>query len=211
MRRRLFFVSTLYDHWPMIYDRFTRILHWGIAVGVLLQLVSELLMRAPRPQHTPSLVEALFFIVHEYVGFAVLILVGVRLMHFFDHPEAERQRLFPWLSRQGRRDLWLELRREVPGWLQGKLKPPQETYAVAGCVHGLGLALAFAQGLTGTILFLGTNPDGSMGAGVKFVADCHSVFGNIMWVFLIGHATMALAHQLLGHQALQRIFSLREP
>lgn len=192
------------------YDRYNRIIHWGVASTVSLQLLSEQLMRPLRPgQPAPDATESFFFIIHQYIGFAVLFFVGLRLISLLDEGGNERARLFPWTTSHGRMLLWHELRYEFPHWLKGKLKSPDEENVTAATVHGLGLCLALGLGLSGIILFIGTNPDGSMDSAVQFITECHKILGTLMWVFIVGHAGMGVAHQMAGHRALQRIFSLK--
>jgi cytochrome b561 len=38
--------------------------------------------------------------------------------------------------------------------------------------------------------------------------DVHSFLSNFMWAYLVGHAILALWHQLAGHRTLARMFSL---
>ena len=167
-------------------------------------------MRPLRPgKPPPDFIESAFFIVHEYIGFVVLVFVGLRLMSLLDEGNDERDRLFPWLTVAGRTLLMHELRYEAPQWLRGKLKSPDEVNITAATVHGLGLCLALGMGLSGMALFISTNADGGMTAPVRFIRECHEIMGTTMWVFLIGHVSMAIAHQLAGHSALQRIFRLK--
>lgn len=195
----------------MQYDKFTRIIHTGLALTILLQLVSEQLMQPLRPdQPPPDALEAMFFIIHQYIGFTVLVLVGLRFTEFMDSPEAARNRLFPWLTAEGRRALGHDIRYELPKWLYGRLKAPDEENVIAATVHGLGLTLAFALGMTGVMLFIGTSPDGDMEAPTRLIQESHNVMGTLMWIFICGHAGMAMAHQFSGHRALQRIFSLKK-
>ena len=65
----------------MRYDRVTRLLHAGIALGVLAQLVLSLAMEAPDDQDevmASGLPLQLFF-AHEYIGMALLALL---LLHW---------------------------------------------------------------------------------------------------------------------------------
>jgi cytochrome b561 len=192
------------------YDRYNRIIHWGVAATVSLQLLSEQLMRPLRPeQPAPDATESFFFIIHQYIGFLVLFFVGLRLISLLDEGEKERARLFPWSTPRGRTLLLHELRHELPQWLKGRLKSPDEENVTAATVHGLGLCLALGLGLSGIILFIGTKPDGSMDSTVRFIMGFHEILGTLMWVFILGHAGMGVVHQIVGHRAFQRIFSLK--
>lgn len=193
----------------MIYDRITRILHAGIAIAVSLQLISEQMMRAPEPGKVPpNLVEALFFAVHEFIGFAILTLVVLRFVFLMDDKEGGWAKLFPWIETAGRLALFNEIRQDIPGWIKGKLKRPDDANCLARSVHGLGLLLALGLGLTGSMIYAGMEPDGGMSPPLRFIRECHGIMGTMMWVYLIGHVCMVFAHQLLGHRILQNMFRL---
>jgi cytochrome b561 len=152
----------------------------------------------------------MFFSLHEWIGFVVIVLAGVRFMELAES-EVGWKGLYPWLDSPGRRALSQQIREVLPCWLRGQLRTPEEQHLIAATAHGLGLGIAFLLGLTGSIVFTGMEPDGSMAASVKMVMNVHQVLGTLMWVYLFGHGGMALAHQWAGQRAFQRIFSLKSP
>jgi len=194
----------------MRYDRLTRMLHWGIAIGVILQLVSEQLMVRRLVNKDPDFLQSATLILHEYMGFVVLIVVGIRFTLMLDNPDRGVHHTFPWLTGQGRKALMAEIRIELPAWLRGQLKRPEEANCLARSVHGLGLVLALGLGLTGMLLFVGTQADGSTHGPIEAGRQLHDVLGYIMWLYIIGHVCMALLHQRLGHRVLQGMFRLRD-
>ncbi|MDX8403701.1 MAG: cytochrome b/b6 domain-containing protein [Mariprofundaceae bacterium] len=191
----------------MHYDKITKILHWLISSTIVIQLLSEEFMKRPKPGRIRTEDQELFFEVHEWFGVIVLVLVLLRFVFIMDREEWPK--LFPWITAEGRRGIISELK-EVPGWLVGKLRDAGEQDYVAKTVHGLGLLLALGLGMTGTILFVGMNPDGSMDDVVHFFKEVHELLGELLWYYVIGHVFMALLHQLLGHRSLQRIFSFKD-
>lgn len=191
----------------MKYDKITKILHWLIASTILIQLLSETFMKRPKPGRIRSEDQELFFEVHEWFGVIVLVLVLLRFVFIMDREEWAK--LFPWITAEGRRGIISELK-EVPGWLVGKLLDAGEQDYIAKTVHGLGLLLALALGISGTVLFVGMNPDGSMDDVVHFFKETHELLGELLWYYVIGHVAMALLHQLMGHRSLQRIFFLKD-
>ncbi|MES0371432.1 MAG: cytochrome b/b6 domain-containing protein [Mariprofundaceae bacterium] len=191
----------------MHYDKITKILHWLIASTILMQLLSETFMKRPKPGRIRSEDQELFFEVHEWFGVIVLVLVLLRFVFIMDREEWSK--LFPWITAEGRRGIISELK-EVPGWLIGKLRDAGEQDYIAKTVHGLGLLLALALGISGTVLFVGMNPDGSMDDVVHFFKETHELLGELLWYYVIGHVAMALLHQLMGHRSLQRIFSFKD-
>jgi cytochrome b561 len=40
-------------------------------------------------------------------------------------------------------------------------------------------------------------------------AEMHGALANVMWAYLIGHAAMALLHQLLGEGILRKMWTLK--
>ncbi len=193
----------------MKYKHTTRILHTGIAAFMLLQMLGEKLVGFPGPRQPWHTGDALFIGIHELMGAIALVLVCVYLIVVLDDA-AGQERLLPWISAKGRNGLWLEIRHNVPGWLHGKLPPPEECHAIAGAVHGLGIFLALLLGLSGSMLFLGIGPRGDMTPDIKVVWEYHGIMATMMWVFVAGHAAMALAHELKGHGMLREMFSLKK-
>jgi cytochrome b561 len=39
--------------------------------------------------------------------------------------------------------------------------------------------------------------------------QAHRILANLMWAYVVGHAGMAVLHQVCGHRVLQRIFGGR--
>jgi len=191
----------------MKYDRTIRILHFGIMASILLQIFGAKLIGFPEPGHIRGAMDTLFIGVHEAIGSIAFILISVYLIVVLDEI-AGRERLFPWSNVAGRSGLWLEMCQNVPGWLRGKISPPDERHAIAGTVHGLGISLGVLLGLTGSMLFLGIGPRGDMTPDIKVIWKCHSIMSTMMWIFLAGHAGMALVHEFKGHKILRTMFKL---
>jgi cytochrome b561 len=55
---------------------------------------------------------------------------------------------------------------------------------------------------TGAVMALGGVPGG-------VVLQIHKLLANLMWVYVIAHACVALLHQAQGHRVLQRMFGAR--
>jgi len=191
----------------MKYDRTIRILHFGIVASILLQLFGEKLVGFPQPGHARDVIETLFIGIHEGIGSISLILVCVYLIVVLDE-SAGRERLFPWMNAAGRHNLWMEMRRDIPGWLHGELLFPGESHFISGAIHGTGITLALLLGFTGSMLFLGIGPHGEMSSGTKIIWECHSIMATMMWIFVAGHAGMALVHESKGHGILRGMFRL---
>ncbi len=191
----------------MKHERTTRILHFGIAASVLFQMFGEKLIGLPAPGQPRHAIDTLFIGIHEGIGSIALILTCVYLIVVLDEAIG-RERLFPWLNATGRNGLWLEMCRDIPGWLRGKLPHPDESHTIAGTFHGLGISLALLLGLTGSMLFIGIGPRGNMTPDIKVVWKIHRTLDTIMWVFVVGHIAMVLAHEIKGHKILREMFKL---
>lgn len=190
----------------MRYDKLTRWLHAGIALGIVLQLLSSLVMEVPKPGDARSALASAVFEAHETVGIGVLALLLTRwLWQLSGHAANGLGQLFPWFSRQRRAAVLGELQRLA----RLRFKEIPESGALAGGVHGLGLVLAAAMALSGTVIFFGMGEDGTTPAAVAALKEVHSFLATFMWIYLIGHGAMAAVHQWLGHRTLSEMFRLR--
>ncbi len=70
---------------------------------------------------------------------------------------------------------------------------------LASAVHGLGLLAALSMGASGAWLYTLAIPGG-------IVLELHKIVANLMWAYVVGHAGLAVLHQLTGHRMLQRMF-----
>jgi cytochrome b561 len=136
-------------------------------------------------------------------GFAVIVLFW--LWTFVRHrSETNAARLVPWCSLSGWRDVLVDARKTARNIMALKA-PGGRAGALVSAVHGLGLLLASAMAASGAsyfLLFEGT----SLGGGVLGV---HKYLANFMWVYLIGHASMAALHAMLGDDVFARMFWLK--
>jgi cytochrome b561 len=194
----------------MHYDRTTRILHALIALGIVVQLLLSLWMGAPVPHRHRTPLELQLFAYHRYVGMSVLVLLAI---HWLWLASGSARRglgyLFPWATAHGRR----ELINSVKGFSLAAWAENDSPNAFVGLVHGLGFLVATFMVVTGAILFFGMSPTGATSPSVHTVKEIHSLtFGALlMWMYLAGHAGMAIVHQLMGHKTISRMFNLTQP
>ncbi len=192
----------------MYYNQVTRLLHWGFALLIPLQLLSEELMKRPKPGRVRDDLQVFFFEMHEWIGMTVLTLVLLRLVWGLMSAESSWMRLYPYFSTAGRKLLAYELKNEVPNWFKGNLPNPSHERCMASAVHGLGLLLVLAMGLTGAVMLYGMQDSGKMLGWVHEAKEVHEMLGSLLWVYLIAHVGMTLMHMLLGHTMLKRIFCI---
>jgi len=193
----------------LYYDKVTRLLHWGFALLIPLQLLSEEFMKRPKPGRIRDDVQVFFFEVHEWVGMLALTLVVLRLGWALLSQEASWLRLFPYFSAKGRKQLPQELKHEMLNMFKAKFAESGQQSPLSGIVHGLGLLLVLALGATGALMLYGMEASGQMTGLVHLAKEVHEALGGLLWVYLIAHVGMALLHTLLGHAVLRRMFCFK--
>ena len=193
----------------MTYDRTTRWLHAGIALGVFIQLVSSQVMEVPQPGRLLSGAERSIFAVHRWSGMCVLSLLVLHwLWGLAGHVPYGWGHLYPWFSGPGLRKV-LAAVKALPPWIRGQLPAGgEETAPLAGAVHGLGLLVASAMALTGSLIFFGMAADGSLNPSLEVVKAIHGFIASFIWAYFVGHVGMAMLHQWRGEPLLVRMFNL---
>jgi len=191
------------------YDHVVRWLHAGMALAVLIQVLSSLVMEVPQPGQVPLEPQHAFFLIHEGSG---LTLVTLLVLHWLwalsGHVAGGWGHLFPWFSRAGLRALLAALK-ALPTWLRDSSAVDDEVmYPLVGAVHGLGLLTVTAMALTGATMVFGMGPGGSMGTILHAVRWAHGFVANFMWAYVIGHVAMALLHQVRGERLITKMFDL---
>jgi len=177
----------------------TRVLHLAVLLTVVEQLLTSQFMERPLPGEAPDWPFAL----HEQVG-----LLGLGVLTLFwlwtlirDERETPLQRLFPWFSNEAFGAVLADVEAIVRAVIQRRA-PPLRLDALSSAVHGLGLLLATFLAMSGALwfaLFTGT-PCGHI------VLSLHKLAGNLMWAYLIAHASAALLHQARGDRIFARMF-----
>ena len=175
---------------------FTKVLHAALLLSVAHQLSLVGLVKPPRAASAGNI----FFAWHETVGLFTLGVVTVFWLWALVRRSAPSLgALFPWLSVRRRQAVWNDLRDHLNELRRRfRLKDADES-ALASAVHGLGLLTVFAMSGTGAVMALGGIPGGP-------VLQIHKLLANLMWVYVIAHASIALLHQFQGHRVLQRMF-----
>jgi len=181
----------------------TRVLHLAVLLTVVTQLLTSLFMERPLPGETPEWPFAL----HEQVG---LVGLGVLMLFWLwtlirDERETPLQRLFPWFSKEAFADVAGDVE-AIARAIVRRRAPPLHLDALSSAVHGLGLLLATFLVMSGALwfaLFTGT-PYG------RIVLSLHALAGNLMWAYLIAHASAALLHQVRGDRIFARMFWVRQ-
>ena len=191
----------------MKYDPLTRLLHLFVALGVTTQMLSSLVMIYPKPGRLSNQ----WYEVHEAAGISLLAVVSLHWLWALARTiwRGETLMLFPWLSTTKLRALWEDVVETLDGLRHARLPDGRETKPLPTAVQGAGLLLALFMAGTGTILALGMAPDGGLSLLLRAVKDVHEAAAPLIWVYLIAHPLLGLAHQLAGHRTLSRMFGWR--
>lgn len=185
-----------------------RLLHLLLAAAIVHQLVVSLFMQKPEPPGRPG---NLGFELHESVGLAsVGILVIFWLWTLLRRRQHGVPALVPWFSATRRRAVAADLAWHWAALKKGALPPPPEETPLASAVHGLGLLVATAMAASGAIVYATMGPDGALSGFGSGALSAHSLLANLTWAYLVGHASLAVLHQMKGHDTLKRMFSLRK-
>lgn len=174
----------------------TRGLHMGVALAVIWQLAVSLGMEGPRPNQPGNAL----FETHEVVGlasFGLIVLFWLNLM--LRRAGTQAGALFPWLSGPRRAALVEDARRHWQALRARRFPGYDEGAPLASAVHGLGLLLVTLMAASGFAWWLGAT--GAMGP--------HKLFANLVWVYLIAHAGLAVIHHLRRDASLAEMWSLR--
>ena len=194
---------------PLKYHRVTRWLHAGIALAVVIQLGSSQLMEVPQPGRLLNGAGRTFFAVHRWSGLCVLTLLVLHwLWDLAGHVPYGWGHLYPWFSGPRLRKVLSAVKALRP-WIRGQLPAGgEETAPLAGAVHGLGLLVATAMALTGSLIFFGMSADGYLSPFLDLVKAIHGFIANFIWAYFVGHVSMAMLHQWRGEPLIVRMFNL---
>lgn len=178
----------------------TRLLHATIALAIIAQLVGIGFAEPPKP----GLPGNLAFSVHQVVGLGTLgVLAAFWLWTLLRRREHGFTTLVPWFSRSRRAAVRADLREHVAVLRRLRLPLPRNETPLASAIHGLGLMVATTMAATGATVFAGMGPDGALPAWADAALTVHKAAANLMWAYLIGHPTVALLHEAMGHRLLR--------
>ncbi len=151
--------------------------------------------------------DTLLFTLHMMVfGWAAFLVASVYIVILYDDTDGWG-RMVPWFSSRFRKVFFMEARNDIASTLRGRFPLPEEQSALSGAVHGTGILLILAQGFTGAYVMLGVRSDGTMREDTLLMLDLHSLFADLVWIFLAGHVAMFLLHLATRHQTIMDIFA----
>ena len=177
----------------------TGVLHLLLLLAVIHQLVSSEVIDKPMPGEQASTL----FLLHEYVGMATLgVVCAFWLWTLMRRGETQLVKLFPWLSPRRITAIVPDILDQIMAVRSGDFSG-DSSGALASAVHGLGLLIVTAMATTGTVLFF------SVGSVFHCAMSLHRVIANLMWAYLIAHASLGILHHLLGSNMLRQMFWIR--
>lgn len=183
----------------------TRMVHMGLAAAVVVQLVTSLVIAAPQGAQPGDF----WFAIHAYSGLAAFgFVLAFWLVAAVRRRGTPASRLFPWFDAARRAEAWADVVIHIRTLRTGRLPPYHEDAPFAAAVHGLGLVLMTAMAASGTLYWLAGGGDPGAGGAVFVAMLIHKPLANLAWVYLIGHAGVALVHHVTDHQPLGEMWSL---
>ncbi|TCZ61033.1 cytochrome b/b6 domain-containing protein [Roseicella aquatilis] len=176
----------------------TRLAHLALVTAVAVQLASGSLMAPPQAGRTGG--DALFAM-HVLLGLGAVNAVALFWLVVLLRPAGVGTppgALLPWFSAPRRAALWRDLVGAARLLRAQRLPRAAATEAaLAPAVHGLGLLTATAVAATGALGWYG---------GVGPLVAVHPALVTLLWVYLAGHAGVALLHQVAGEGRLGQMF-----
>ncbi len=191
----------------MRHSLLSKALHAMLALSITHQLLISLVMEEPHPPRRP--IETAFQL-HAWVGVVSFgVIIAVWIWTLVRRSEAGVGAFVPWFSAARRRAVIDDLRAYAVALPRLQLPDSTAHSAFANAVHGLGLLLATYLAATGFAVYMQMAADGSMTRLGHMLADWHGALANVMWAYLIGHAAMALLHQVMGEGLLRKMWTIR--
>jgi len=189
------------------HNRATRLFHAGLALAIVTQLLTSLVMQGPNEAQAGDLL----FQLHRYSGLTATVLAfGFWVTIFMRSRGTEIGALIPWFLGERLVALWQDAKLHAENAVKLRLPEHDPKAALPSAVHGLGLMLISAMAMSGAVYFaqvsLGLHsaePDGMLAMTV------HLALANLVWAYLIAHAGLAVLHHLMRSAILTEMWSLR--
>ena len=181
----------------------TRVLHAGLAGGIVVQLVSSQFMDPDGAGNTA-------FAVHQWSGLVASGLVVAfwanTMLRQHGTPLAE---MLPWFSSAARAAVWRDVASHIAALKARKMPVHGDTAPLASAIHGLGLLLMTAMAVSGCVYYFINSGDPDAGGLVGVTMLVHTALANLVWAYLIAHAGAGVLAHLAGTLPLGHMWSLR--
>jgi cytochrome b561 len=184
----------------------TRLFHMFLALAVVLQLLTSLVMQMPREGRPGNTL----FELHQYSGLGALVLsLGFWLVLALRRRGTEVGQLWPWFSVTRRLALSADTRRHWDAIKSLRLPAYNPEAALPSAVHGLGLLLITAMATSGTSYYMALLIKATDNPVFRLILEIHQLLANFVWAYLIGHAGLGLIQHFTGNLPLTTMWSLR--
>lgn len=184
----------------------TRLFHLLIAVLVIAQVTISQFMTAPGRNRE----EDLLFEIHEYTGITAFFLIfGFWTYTFIRHQGTRPGLLFPWFSGRALSALTADTKQHLQALLKFRVPEHVRDAPLASAFHGIGILLIVVMASTGVTWYVGMQFGDMAQSFAKAAKEVHEVFSTLVWIYLIGHVSVALINQFAGKQLLSDMWSLR--
>ena len=185
----------------------TRLVHALMALAVISQLLSSLVMKPPHNGNAGNF----FFEIHEYGGLSAFVMV---LLFWIVLTARTRgtpaSLLFPWFSGARLSALWSDIKQHAQALRHLTLPPYDGDSPLASAVHGLGILLVTTMATTGTLNYFLGGSGGAAGQIVKIAMWIHHTLGGVVWAYLIGHVSLAVLQHFITDFDLRKMWDLRK-
>jgi cytochrome b561 len=182
----------------------TRLFHGALAIAIITQLATSQFM--PGPDEAKG---AWIFSIHQYSGLlAAALAFGFWITLFRRRQGTGLAALFPWFSVARMRAVFSDIKTHLVALIRLRLPEHDPDAALPSAVHGLGLLLMTVMAASGlayyVIVGLGLH---SVEPDDMLVMQVHFLFANLVWVYLIGHASLSLVQHFIGSMSLKSMWS----
>ncbi|OCB03734.1 hypothetical protein BBC27_06520 [Acidithiobacillus ferrivorans] len=183
------------------WDSGTKLLHIGLSTTLTFEMFEGFLVPDPNTR--------LYFIIHEWGGLLAAAILIVEWLWIY----ADRQSkiLFPWNSNG-----ISAIKTDIMALFKGKLPQAGRTVGLPGFWHGIGILSMTGLAITGVLIFLvipggrGASSSSAGAAAFTTLSEVHREISYVAWVYLIGHVSAAILHQVRGDPVFRAIFWLRK-
>ena len=190
------------------WSKITRWLHALIAISIVGQLISSLILVPPDEMAEATFIGGMAMETHEIMGlFAAALLFLHWLWSFMSNSEIKLSKLFPF-SINGYR----KITSEISYLLKYKKLPSgteqENTGNLASLFHGFGLIIASFVAFSGAGLYyvMDFTARGFENPLFENIAEIHELFGNLMWFYLGVHVLAAVWHEYSNERIIRLMF-----
>ena len=185
----------------------TRLLHAGIALAIITQLLTSLVLRPEEHGQAGNV----YFEVHEYAGLAAFaLLAGFWVLVAIRRRGTEAGALWAWFSARRLAALRDDLGAHLTSLRQLRFPCHDDHAALPSAIHGLGIALMSAMAVTGTLYYVVNQGDPDAGGFVGVLMFIHTSLANLVWAYLIGHEGLAVIQHFFNDYSLLNMWALRK-